>query len=164
MKKIFIDKIKTNSDSRESSRQFKRRKLYKSIKSVKLKRKKFSKKKKAFNLSKRIIIIILILVIIFLLFSIIIKSYNNIRDANKTIYKINIYKNNDNLHNIYNNNSKLIIQNSTIYLNNINETNNLSDYDIKAIEIYSTYGYLSFKYFIIYIILKNKNIHNIQNY
>jgi len=48
MKKIFIDKIKTNSDDKGSSRQFKRRKLYKSIKSVKLKKIKFSKKKENF--------------------------------------------------------------------------------------------------------------------
>ena len=123
MKKAFISKIKAYNDQKESKRSFKRkRKFYKSIKSGKLK-KSISNKKNTFNFSKKIIITLIILVIIFSLFSIIIK--------------INNYKNDDNLHKIYNN--------TNIFLNDINNNiNNLSDYDIKAREIYSTYGYLSF--------------------
>ena len=143
MKKVFISKIKENNDQKGSKRSFKRKRIfYKSIKSGKLK-KRISNKKKYFNFSKKIIITLVILIIIFSLFSIIIKKFRNITDIFKT-HKINSYKNNDNLHKIYNN--KLINHNITnIYLNVINnKTNNLSDYDIKASEIYSTYGYLSF--------------------
>ena len=79
MKKVFISKIKANNVQKESKRSFKKkRKLYKSIKSGKLK-KRISKKKNNFNFSIKIIITLVILVIIFSLFSIIIKKYRNVQ-------------------------------------------------------------------------------------